>query len=263
MIGIIPAAGLGTRLKNISRGKPKELLPIQGKPMIEWVVLEALKSGLSKIIIVISPEKKELQEYLSKFPKITFIYQPVPYGLADAIYRCKEIVGESKFAVLLPDNIFIGKPPITRLLQVAESYQKNVISLIEVTRSQAPYFGNCGKIEVIPINSTLFELTKLSDKGAGFFSTNGKPMVLRTFPRHIFFPEIFEYIDKSRPIHLRLRHITDKGELDDVPVLQAIISERKFLGVLAKGKAFDVGHPKGYKNANVKIKNQNDKSKFI
>lgn len=256
MLAIIPAAGFGKRMAGLTRGRAKELLPIHGKPMIDYALEEAIGSGMSKLLIVISPRKEELKEHLtaewSRRPSpLNFIYQNEPLGLADAIYRCRNYIENSMFALLLPDNIFIGNPPLKSLIDVAKKYKKSVTALIKVKESEASYFGNCGgvdaspykdkrKVEVSQYNGEIFEIKKIEDKKPGSFSTQGKSDVLRSFPRHIFTRELFEYID-------RLRGKTE-GEFDDVPVLQEMVREGKILGLLVRGKAFDVGSPRGYRH---------------
>lgn len=252
MVGIIPAAGLGTRLMKTAKGTPKELLPVMGKPMIKWCVEELRQSEISEIVIVISPAKEEIKEYLCMggvAQSIQFVYQDKPIGLADAIYRCKDLVGDSEFAVSLPDNIFIGKPPpIAVLIPVAKRYKKSVIALMRVSSADAQYFGNCGGGVFKPLNSTeyVFETTELWDKKPGYFSTDGKPWVLRYFSRYVLQPSVFEYIDKVRTE----LHCPYNREFDDVPVLQDMVKSRELLGALVDGKVFDVGNPRGYKFAN-------------
>jgi len=221
--------------------------------MIDYALEEVIGAGISKLLIVISPRKEELKEHLTtewsrRPPLLSFIYQNEPLGLADAIYRCRNYIENSMFAVLLPDNIFIGNPPLKSLIDVAKKYKKSVTSLIKVKDVEASYFGNCGGVEVSQYNGEIFEVKKLEDKKPGSFSTRGKPDVLRTFPRHIFTRELFEYID-------RLRGKTE-GEFDDVPVLQEMVREGKILGVLVRGKAFDVGSPEGYRHAESCLKSR-------
>lgn len=238
MVGIIPAAGLGTRLKSIAKGKPKELLSIQNKPMIQWAIEEGLKSDLSKVIIIISPEKKEIKKFFENWNKIDFVYQYKPMGVVDAILKAQEYI-EDKFALILPDNIFIGASPLIKLTEVADKYDKSVTALIEVKDSEAEYFGNCGKVKVKKIENDIFEIKELGDKLSGDFSTDGKPSCLRQFPRHILKKNFFGYAEKLKP--------NIKGEFDDVPVFQQMIKNNELLGVLVRGKAFDVGNIKSYK----------------
>lgn len=254
MIGIIPAAGLGTRMSKLTRG-PKELLPVWKRPMIDYAMEEAIIAGISRLFIVISPNKEEIKEHLtrewqSRPLRLNFIYQNRPLGLADAIYRCSYCLKYPMFAVLLPDNIFIGNSPLKRLIDVAGRYRKSVVSLIKVKETDAPYFGNCGGVEILPYEGRkgIFEITKLKDKKAGFFSTDGRHEVFKTFPRYLFTREFFEYTDRLRG------KTTD--ELDDVPVLQEMAKEGRLLGVLVRGRGFDVGTPKGYRRAELSLRDR-------
>ena len=246
MLAIIPAAGLGKRMSRLTQGGTKELLPIHGKPMIDYAVEEVVGAGISKLLIVINSNKEEIKEHLSKKwsrqpLNFVFVYQNESLGLADAIYRCCNYIENSMFAVLLPDNIFIGNFPLKRLIEVVKTYKKSITTLIKVKKDEASYFGNCGGVEVSACNEDIFEIKRLDDKRPGFFSTDGKPVAFRTFSRYIFTSELFEYMD-------RLRNKTG-DEFDDVPVLQEMVREGKMLGVLVSGTAFDVGNPDGYRHA--------------
>lgn len=240
---IIPAAGLGTRMAELTQGSPKEMLPIGGKPMIHYSVQEALRAGIHEILIVLNKEKKELEDYLHTQgldTSLTFIYQPEPCGLADAVYRCKDNLQGQPFAVLLPDALFFSDiPAIAQVGHAFEKYGKNCIGCITVTDVTARLFGNCGRIEQhASLDETVIEIAGLQGKEPGEFSTLGESEVLRTFPRYVYSPDIFEYID-------RLRSEMER-ELDDVPVLQQMAREGELLGVVLEGEGYDVGNPRGY-----------------
>ena len=250
---VIPAAGLGTRLRPITHLIPKELLPVGPKPMIQYALEEALAGGIEEACVVINPQKGLIREYLSKKNRelqkvlsslrITFIEQPQPRGLAEAIWRAKGFVGGENFALLLPDNIcFMNQNPIEVLRGVYQSQHCDVTGLMWVySPEDARGFGNCGRADLEKIENGLFRITKINNKERGNFQLKGKKPERRTLARSIFGPHIFEYIE--RLLETRI------GELDDVPVLQAMLKDRPMVGKLMDGKVFDVGNLTGYLQA--------------
>src|SRR5262249_40516550 len=123
---VIPAAGLGSRMSRLTDDAPKEMLPVAGKPMIHYVVQEAADAGIVEICIVIRNGKEEIRRYfeddnpearnaeravgkLRNRCKIVFAYQAEPKGVGDAILCAKKFVGDERFALLIPDQLFIGR----------------------------------------------------------------------------------------------------------------------------------------------------------
>lgn len=248
MIGIIPAAGLGTRLQKITKGGPKELIPIHGKPMILWAIDELEASGIEQIVIVINPSKDQIKNELIKLGKnLTVIYQPEPLGLADAIYCCKNLVSDSSFVLSLPDNIFIStSSPIPSLIATADLYKKDVIALAKITSDQASGFANCGHVTVKELTSEVFTVTNIGDKQPGCFSTHDKPWTWKLFARYVLQYSFFTQIEKYRKSY---RNDTVTKELDDVPILKGLAQSYRLLGVPVSGRLFDVGNPVGLQAA--------------
>lgn len=230
-------------MARLGKGRIKELLPVAGKPMIDYSVQEALQAGVKEILVVLNPAKREIQRYLlgeGSNAVFTFVYQPEPCGLADALHRCMDHTGDQPFAVLLPDTVFSSDTPaIAQLGQVFEEYGSSLIGCIRVSKEKAPLFGNCGRIEEYRrVSDRVIEVARLQDKEPGEFSTLGEHEVLRTFARYIYLPDVFDYI-------VRFRDATP-GELDDVPVLQQMVRQKKLLSVLLEGEGYDLGNPRGY-----------------
>jgi len=260
---IIPAAGLGTRMLPITKSIPKEMLPVGTKPMIQYSVEEAIAAGIRRICIIINDKKTIIRDYflgaadshinddlrieelkvLRSSAELTFIYQPEPKGVADAMYLAKDFVGGQPFALMLPDNIFFSSvPAIAQVATWFEEYKKDITACIWVTRRSAPLFGNCGRIDYEVVRPGVLKITGLDDKKPGYFATGWRMKVVREVPRRIFLPHIFEYIDRLRE--------GIRGELDDVPVFQEMVSKGLVLGCILEGRAFDVGNPNGYRAAN-------------
>ncbi len=260
---VIPAAGLGTRMLPITKSVPKEMLPVGTKPMIQYSVEEAIAAGIRKICIIINDRKSIIRDYflgaadsllngdprveelkgLVSSAELTFIYQPEPKGVADAMYLAKDFVGGQPFALLLPDNIFFSSvPAIAQVTACFEEYKKDITACIWVTRKSASLFGNCGRIDYEAIRDNVLKITRLDDKSPGYFSMGWRTKVTREVPRRIFLPHVFEYIDRLRQ--------DIRGELDDVPVFQEMVSRGLVFGCILEGKAFDLGNPNGYRAAN-------------
>lgn len=260
---IIPAAGLGTRMLPITKSIPKEMLPIGTKPMIQYSVEEAIAVGIRRICIIINDKKSIIKDYflgaadghlkgdprvealngLRSAAELTFIYQPEPKGVADAMYLAKDFVGDQPFALMLPDNIFFSSvPAIAQVATCFEEYKKDITACIWVTRRSAPLFGNCGRIDYEVVGKSVLKILRLDDKKSGYFPMGWRMKVAREVPRRIFLPHIFEYIDRLRQ--------DIRGELDDVPVFQEMVSKGLVLGCILEGRAFDAGNPNGYRAAN-------------
>lgn len=260
---VIPAAGLGTRMLPITKSVPKEMLPVGTKPMIQYSVEEAIKAGIKRICLIINERKEIIRDYflgksteklkgrseiealdnLSKSAELTFIYQHEPKGVADAIYKAKEFVGEDPFALLLPDNVFFSSTPaIAQLFPIFDEYKMDVTACIKITQTNASLFGNCGRIDYELMREGLFKITGLDDKKKGLFSLGKSDSAVREVPRRIFTPHVFDYIERlKKGIH---------GEFDDVPLFQYMVRKGEILGVLLDGEAFDLGNPNGYRAAN-------------
>ncbi|KPJ62062.1 MAG: hypothetical protein AMJ42_00230 [Deltaproteobacteria bacterium DG_8] len=261
---LIPMAGKGTRMMPLTTSIPKELLPIGYKPMFQYALEEAIDVGAQDICLIINEKKKSaIRDYLSGAVKekqvksrpvnrlekavlscnLTFICQPEPRGLADAIYRCKDFVGNEPFIVALPDNVFFSSTPLLKqMLPVFNKYQKGLLGLIKVNAGEAKRFGNCGRVACKRKSGNVYQLHKLYNKKPGTFLVKEGKIAIRTFPRQIFLPDYFDYTERVKN--------RGKGEQDDVPVLQEMIRGKELLGCLLRGKGFDVGNWRGYFAAN-------------
>ncbi|MBW1740238.1 MAG: NTP transferase domain-containing protein [Deltaproteobacteria bacterium] len=259
---VIPAAGLGTRLRPLTQGMPKELLPVGGKPIIQYTLEMYMAAGISEFCIITSPEKPQLQDFITgnwtppAFPfekdaqffeqmkrcRIVFITQSHPWGVADAVGLAKDFVGNQPFACIMPDCLlFSDKPHAQQLLLAFKRYQKNVIGTIFIKGADTRRFGNVGLLQTQRLDDGCFLITSLSDKKRKPLTTRPGKIVHKGFGGGIYLPEYFDLIEVIRP---RI-----KGEVDDVPIHQILIQEGKLTGVLLEGAAFDVGQPLGLRAA--------------
>jgi len=264
---LIPMAGEGTRMMPLTRSIPKELLPVGYKPMFQYALEEAIEVGVKDVCVIVNEKKKTAihdcilgsvsekqveSRYCIELKKLvlscnlTFVCQPEPRGLADALYRCKSFVSNEPFIIALPDNVFFSSTPsLEQMLPAFYKYQKGILGLIKVSAREAKRFGNCGRVSYTRKSGNVYQLNKLYRKKPGAFLVKEGEIAIRTFSRQIFLPDYFDYIER-----VRHREGGRGGEQDDVPVLQQMIREKELLGCVLKGKGFDVGNWRGYFAAN-------------
>lgn len=264
--GIIPAAGLGTRVRAIAGDLPKELLTVAAKPLIVHAIEGLAASGIRQIGVVISPAKESIRQFLMgeqpeflapqldahlrvllRACKFSFFVQPSPLGLADAVSLCRDFVDDEPFALVMPDNILLdGLPVVSQMIPFFSREPRDMLGALRLEAEQASRFGNVGILETEAISDEskkLLRVRHFSDKVSDPLDIPAGDSVLKNFGGSIFLPHFFDYIEKLRP------HI--EGELDDVPVVQAIIKEKGLLAVALEGNGFDVGNSAGYWAANL------------
>jgi len=268
---VIPAAGLGTRVRGIAGDLPKELLTVAAKPLIVHAIEGLAASGVRQIGVIISPVKESIRQFLLGNPpeflaplldahlkvlfkacEFSFFVQPEPTGLADAVSLCREFVGNEPFALIMPDNILLdGLPVVTQLIPFFAWEGGDILGAINLEAEEASRFANVGilEAEVIPGMSPRFrKVSEFSSKTGDPLSVPPGEKLLKNFGGSIFLPHFFDYIEESRP--------NAKGELDDVPVIQAILREEELRVVVLEGNGFDVGNPAGYWAANLYIESK-------
>jgi len=264
--GIIPAAGLGTRVRAIAGDLPKELLTVAAKPLIVHAIEGLAASGIRQIGVVISPAKESIRQFLLGEPPqflapqldahlrvllractFSFFVQPSPLGVADAVSLCRDFVDDEPFALVMPDNILLdGLPVVSQMIPFFSREPQDMLGALRLEAEQASRFGNVGILETEAISDEskkIVSVRRFSDKISSSPHIPAGESVLKNFGGSIFLPHFFDYIEKLRP------HI--EGELDDVPVVQAIIKEKGLLAVALEGNGFDVGNPAGYWAANL------------
>jgi UTP--glucose-1-phosphate uridylyltransferase len=258
---IIPAGGLGTRVREITGDLPKEILTVAGKPLIVHAIEGLAASGVHEIAVVISPAKESIRTFLLGNPPeflapqldahlkalfkactFSFFVQPQPSGLADAVSLCREFVGSEPFALIMPDNVLLHGPPVmSQMIPFFPREGGDILGAISLEMGEAFRFGNVGilETETIPGRSTRFrKVSTFSDKTGEPLTISPGEKVLKNFGGSIFLPHFFDYIEECRP--------RAQGELDDVPVIQAILRDKGLHVVVLEGDGFDVGNPAGY-----------------
>ncbi len=245
---IIPAAGLGTRMREVNPDIPKEMLPIGNKPAIQYAVEEGISAGIKNIIIIISKQKEIIRQYfedktsiekIRQVCSLTFLYQKKPLGESDAISYAKNIVGSHSVGIINPDNIYFPAPGILNVLKsIYCRYKTDVIALVDVKRENAAGLSNAGRVDIEPANDHIYRIKKFYQKGKGHFVPRFKGE-LRSCAMSISGPHIFEFIEK-------LRDTIKAKEFTNTPVHCLTLKEKGFLGCHFQGTFFDIGNPIGY-----------------
>src|SRR3989441_9354689 len=211
--GVFPAAGLGTRFLPATKAQPKEMLPLVDKPTIQYVVEEAVASGLDEIILVTGRNKRaiedhfdaafELEYYLndrgkvdelaqiktiSEMASVSYVRQKEPLGLGHAILCARPLVGDEPFAVFLGDDIIAAPSPCMRqLLDVAERYEGPVLAVQRVPRERISQYG---VVAAKPIGARVHEILDLVEKPR----PQDAPSDLAIIGRYVLPPEVFEIL---------------------------------------------------------------------
>lgn len=257
---IIPAAGLGTRMRSVDPRLPKEMLAINGKPAIQYTVAEGFSVGIKKIVIIINRDKENLRRYFEEprfreaiYPqaasemtrftkecKILFRYQQQPLGEADAIGLCRETVGNAHLAIFYPDNLYAPPPgALLHLLPHFVKTGKDIIGLTEVTPQNQVGISNAVRVDLQPISDDLYSINKLLPKGPGPFVPRF-PGELRACGITLSSgSHLFDCIEQAR-------ESIEQGEFTDMPVRTLIMRQQGLLGCRLPGPVFDIGNPLGY-----------------
>jgi UTP--glucose-1-phosphate uridylyltransferase len=256
--GVIPAAGLGTRLYPMTEAQPKEMLPIGGRPMIYYAVLEAALSGLEQIYIVINQRKDSLRQYLEggglekdlqqegggqgiSHLHITFVDQPFPLGSGEAIYRTREMTGEEPFALMMPDFLLFGSPPaLAQMIPLCQRFKQNIVGVLSLGARDARGFSNVGVVQATQLEQGIVEVHSFSGKSKEPLLLQEGERILKLAGRWILGPHFFSYLERIKG---------NREEWDDATALQAMAHERKMIGKILEGQGFDVGNPLGYRAA--------------
>ena len=256
---IIPAAGMGTRVQEITQGLPKEMLPIAGRPMISYAIQEAALSGLEELSIIINKHKATLRRYLESadltkdirsgpqgpamtLPCLTFIEQPMPLGSGEAIYRARELIGEEPFALMMPDFVLFGDTPaLKQLIPLHERFDRDIVGLIKVRGREARGFVNVGIVQGQELEPGIVAIRDITGKNASPLILREGEQVLKAVPRWILGPHFFAYLERTK----------GEEEWDDTPALQMLCTEMEVFGQILAGRGFDVGNPVGYEAAEV------------
>lgn len=270
---IIPAAGMGTRFLPATKAMPKEMLPIVDKPTIQYIVEEAIASGIEDIIIVTSHTKRaiedhfdinfELEESLKKSGKldllekvkeadidIHYIRQKEPKGLGHAVWCARKFIGDEPFAVLLGDDIVQADTP--GLKQLIDKYDKTGNSVIGVQTVDDDETDRYGIVNPISKDGRLYEVKEFVEKP----KLGTAPSNLAIMGRYVLTPEIFNHLDKQL--------IGAGGEIQLTDAIQMLNEEQQVYAYDFEGKRYDVGEIMGFVKTTVEfaLKDERIKDEF-
>ena len=263
---IIPLAGLGTRLLPLTSVFAKELLPINGKPGIEYILDECIEAGIQEVIFIISQKKIMIKKYFynDKFYKdiikrkkdlriineykkilkykkmIKFVFQETPLGTGDAVLKTKKFIKDKYFLMLLPDDLIIKNNCSKSMIAIHKRYNSSVMASMKVNKNEVSRWGifNIKK----KINNKNFIIKNVVEKP----SIKKAPSNSAVIGRYILPKTIFAKLLKLKPGNGGEIHITD--------AIQSLIDDdNKFIGHDFSGKYLDCGTVKGYINSNLEI----------
>jgi UTP--glucose-1-phosphate uridylyltransferase len=254
---VIPAAGLGTRFLPVTKSMPKEMLPIIDKPVIHYVVEEAIDAGIDDIIIITGRGKRAIEDYfdaapelemrlsdqnkeemlkrlkkITDFPGIHYVRQKEPNGLGDAILKAEKHIGNEPFAVLLGDDIIANSQSCTgQLVSVFSRFHASVMS-VELLPPEK--ISSYGIIKGSMIEPDIFAIQDIIEKP----TLDLAPSNLGAVGRYIFVPEIFDCLKRTPP------GVGNEIQLTDA--IRLLLKEQPVYAYKFQGKRYDTGDKLGY-----------------
>ena len=262
---IIPLAGLGTRLLPLSSVMPKELLPINGKSNLEYILDECIDAGIKEFIFVISKRKESIKKYffndqfyksilakkkdkrisnlfkkLQKYQKmIKFVYQNEPKGTGDAILKCKKYIKNSHFLMLFPDDLIIKKNCTKEIIALHKKTKGSIIATKTVRKDEISRYGILSIKDKMKNSFTIKDVVEKPN-------LKNTPSNYAIIGRYILPKTIMHKLIDLKPGQGREIHITDA-------IKQLIKNGEKFYGNIFKGKYLDCGTLSGYINSGIQI----------
>ena len=261
---IIPAAGLGTRVLPASKAIPKEMLPIVDKPAIQYIVEEAVASGITDILIITNRGKGVIEDHfdhslelenmmtkrgnysmlselqaVAKLANIYFLRQKETKGLGDAVLKAESFVGEEPFAVLYGDDVIIGEPPATKeICEAYERYKKGVVGIKEVPDELLIKYSS---LKVSPKEDRIYDVSDMIEKPA----IGNKFSNFSVLGRCVLTPEIFDI--------LRNTTLGVGNELQLTDAMKTLARRDGMIGVDFRATRYDMGSKFGMLKANVEV----------
>lgn len=263
---VIPAAGLGTRFLPATKAQPKEMLPIVDKPMIQYIVEEAIAAGIQSILIVTGRGKRNIEDHfdksyeleaelekkgksellsmvtdISNLVNVYYVRQKEPKGLGHAIGCARDFVGNEPFAVMLGDDIIISKQAaIGQLMDVYDEHGTCVLGVQRISESQVDKYGII-RPEVFSATDKLHKVVDMIEKP----SAKNAPSNIAILGRYIITPQIFDILEKQKP-----------GVGGEIQLTDALKTLSELQGMYAyefDGKRYDVGDKLGFLKATVEL----------
>lgn len=261
---VIPAAGLGTRFLPATKAQPKEMLPIVDKPTLQYIIEEAVASGVEEILIITGRNKKSIEDHfdksvelelelenkgktelleivrnISNMVNIHYIRQKEPKGLGDAIYCARYFIGDEPFAVMLGDDIVDnegGKPCLKQLIDTYEKYETTILGVQEVAKEDTDKYGIVNGSKVA---DDVYKVKDLVEKP----DPEKAPSNVAILGRYIITPEIFDILSELPP--------GKNSEIQLTDALEELSEKRDMYAYVFEGKRYDLGDKHGFLQATV------------
>ena len=259
---IIPAAGLWTRFLPATKAQAKEMLPIVDKPTLQYIIEEAIASGIEEILIVTGRNKKSIEDHfdrsveleleleqknkremlemvqnISNMVNIHYIRQKEPKGLGHAVHCAKSFIGDEPFAVLLGDDIVDADTPcLKQMINCYDEYKTTVLGVQEVAKENVDKYGI---LDVKHIEDRVYKVKDMVEKPA----VEEAPSNIAILGRYIITPEIFNILENQEP--------GKGGEIQLTDALQTLATKEAIYAYNFEGRRYDVGDKLGFLEATV------------
>ena len=259
---IIPAAGLGTRFLPATKSQPKEMLPIVDKPTLQYIIEEAIESGIEEILIITGRNKKSIEDHfdksveleleleqkgkdemlemvrnISNMVNIHYIRQKEPKGLGHAIHCAKSFIGNEPFAVLLGDDIVDCETPcLKQLISAYDEYKTSILGVQEVAKEDTCKYGI---LDVKHIEDRVYKVKDMVEKP----SVEEAPSNVAILGRYIITPEIFNILENQEP--------GKGGEIQLTDALKTLGKQEAIYAYNFEGRRYDVGDKLGFLEATI------------
>lgn len=261
---IIPAAGLGTRFLPATKAQPKEMLPIVDKPTIQYIIEEAVASGIEEILIITGRNKRAIEDHfdksveleqeleahnkqellsmvrdISNMVNIHYIRQKEPKGLGHAISCAKTFVGKEPFAVMLGDDVVDSKVPcLKQLIDCYTEYKTSILGVQEVPQEDVSKYGI---VKGMHIEDRVYKVKDLVEKP----KAEEAPSNIAILGRYIITPQIFDILENTAP--------GKGGEIQLTDALRTLIQNEAMYAYNFEGRRYDVGDKLGFLEATVEF----------
>ena len=262
--GLILAAGHGTRMLPITKAGPKEMLPLVDRPVIHYVVEEAVASGIEHIVMVTSSGKRAVEDYFDRAPALeraleekgeherlaevrgvaemadmVFVRQKEQRGIGHAVLIAQHVIGNEPFVLYFPDDIIVADPPATRqLIDVYERHEGCVLAVEEVPHEEISHYGS---MAVEPLEDNVFRVLSLVEKP----KPEEAPSDLGIVGRYVLTPDIFDALKETKP--------GIGGEIQITDGLALLLREKPIFACRFHGKRYDTGRPLGLLQASIDL----------
>ena len=259
---VIPAAGLGTRMLPATKAVPKEMLPLVDKPVIQYIIEEAVAAGIEDILIVTNRAKSAMDDYFDYYPEletrlnqagkekelfevrraadlanIFYVRQKETKGLGHAIWRAKRFVGNEPFAVLLGDDIMKAEVPVTRqLIDAAETHSASAVGVQYVPTEAISKYSS---VKVTPLEGRVFRVSDMNEKPTPEQMLSNYAIL----GRYVLTPDIFDILENLTPGY--------GGEIQLTDGLKQLCRQAPMVAVDFEGRRYDTGNLRGFLEATI------------